>query len=704
MSDKKLLERIDKRFRAMSDAENDARVARLERLKFVRLGEQWPEAVKRDRETPGQERPCLTINRILQFRQQIVNESRQMRPSLMTRPVGDGADLDTSEIYNGVLRHIQEASDASVAYDTAAENQIDTGLGYFSVTTDYADNDSFNQEIKIVREHDIFRIFFDEMSTEPDGSDARDAIKLQEWAIEDFKAEYPGVEPISAKLDGITSWVDEKTVKVAQYYYLDITDDQLCLMADGSTVLYSQLPEQFRDLIQKKRPVQHKVCKIAKRAGDEIIEETELPTSYIPIIPVYGTEVWIEGKRHLQSLTQFAEDAQRLYNYNQSANTETNALAPKTPFIGAEGQFEGHETEWNNANRINYAYLEYKPVTDELGNSSLPPPRRESPVPGNQGYELAMNRSVDDMKACMGIYDASLGNRESDQSGKAINSQRQQAAMGNMHFNDNQGRSIKHAGRIIIEMIPKIYDTARVLRIIGEDGSPKTVKIDPNQPRPVNEQTNPETGKVEKIYNLNVGKYDLAIDIGPSYATKRQQSEESMMQFIQAFPPAAQVAGDLIAKEMDWPGAQEISKRLKVMLPPQIQQEIQSEESGEEDPKTAMMMHQMADQMQHMSQIIQQLQQAPEMKRLEFEAQQKQIDWFNAETQRLKVELEAKSKDFDNIHRMAEAELAHQLATTNQGMAAQDQAHSQQIAQAQQEQAEQNEQQQAAEQTETPTQ
>jgi hypothetical protein len=646
VDDKKLLERISNRFAAMVEAESEFRKTAEDDLRFVRLGDQWYAADKKARSVPGQERPTLVINRILQFRQQIVNEARQLRPSLNARPVNDGADIETAEIYQGLLRHIQEASDASIAYDTAAESQIDTGKGYFRVNVGYIDNDSFDQEIKIERIHDQFKVYYDEMSTAPDGSDARDCIIMEEWSIDDFREEYPNVKTADGN-DELGSWINKDTVRVAEYHYIESADDTLCEMKDGSTHLISELPTEFHPLIKRKRKVEKKFCKWVKRAGNEIIERTEIPCSFLTIIPVYGAETWVDGKRYLHGLTRFAKDAQRLYNYNQSANTEFNALAPKVPFICAEGQLEGHESQWANANRVNFSYLEYKPVTDDAG-AMMPPPRREPPPSTNPAYEAAMNRSVDDMKACMGIYDASLGNREGDQSGKAILSQQRQASLGNFHFTDNQARSIKHAGRVIIDLIPKIYDTKRVIRILGEDGTAKQVTIDPNAPKPSQDVQG------ETIYNLGSGKYDVVINVGPTYETKRQEAADNMINLLQKMPIVAQVAGDLIVQELDFPGGQEIAKRLKTMLPPQIQQEIQSEDEDNVDPQAAQMLHRMADQMQHLSQIIQQLQTEPDRKRLE-------IEEFKAWTDRMKVEADIAAKQIGQVHDMAVADLQHQI-------------------------------------------
>ena len=280
----------------------------------------------------------------------------------------------------------------------------------------------------------------------------------------------------------------------------------------------------------------------------------------------------------------------------------------------------------------------------------------------NPGFESAMNRAAEDIKATMGIYDASLGNREGDQSGRAINSQMKQASIGNFHFSSNLARSVKQAGRIIIELIPKIYDTPRAIRLLGEDGTPRNVKIDPNAPESVN-KTEEET-----VYNLNIGKYDVIADVGPSFATRRQEAAEAQMQMCQADPTLMQIAGDIIVSNMDWPGADDIAKRKKAMLPPQIQAIIEKEDNPqgkETDPQLEQQMNQMADQVEHLSQELQVLQAKAESKEEELE-----IKRFEAQTKRLELTHKMAMEETDMAHRIALDSMNAEMAMQpNDGMA-----------------------------------
>ena len=383
-ADDKTIKLAHKRFNESATREGDCRDARLDDIRFVRLMEQWPDTVKRDRETPGQERPMLTINRILQFRNQVINEIRQNNPSLKCRPVGDEAHVDTAEVIQGCFRHIQDQSNASIAYDTAVECQVDAGLGYFRLLPEYVDNNSFEQDVFVKRVEDPFRVYCGPY-TEPDGSDMEWAFIISTLGKDEFKEEYGDVNMEDwgdAGTGDSVGWWDEDTVRLAEYYEIKTEWRDLVRLVSGQSGFRDDMEQQTGqpipdELIDAKRKVQQKTCLWRKLGGNKILEETEIPTSFIPVIPVVGNEVWLNGKRHVHGLTRPGKDAQRQYNYMQSANTEALALAPKAPFIAAEGQLEGYEDEWAQANRINLSCLTYKPIT--VSGQIAPPPQRQNP-------------------------------------------------------------------------------------------------------------------------------------------------------------------------------------------------------------------------------------------------------------------------------------------------------------------------------------
>jgi len=656
-SDEKLLEIAVKRFNLAEELDSEEREKRKADIRFVRLGEQWLETVRRDRETPGAERPMLTINRLLQFRNQIVNEIRQNCPSIKARPIGDEASEETADIINGFIRHIQESSDARMCYETAADNQVDTGLGYFRLITDYVDSESFEQDIKFQRICDSASVLTSPFMN-PDGSDMTWAFVLEDMSKEDFEETWQNIDATS--FDSKTSLRrTNESILVADYYYIEESIKTLAQLTDGSVAWKDELPEDAQEFIANERKSTRKTVKACKIAGDKILEKSVIPGEFIPIFPVLGLETWIEGKRYLQGLTRPSIDAQRLYNYMESANAETLALAPKAPYIAAAGQIEGFETEWSLANKINVSVLQYNPISDE--GTAVPPPRRENPPSTNPGFDATMNRAAEDIKATMGIYDASLGNREGHQSGVAINSQRSQASIGNYHFSANLERSIKHAGRVIIGMIPTILDTARAIRVISENGETKNIKIDPNAPESVNKVKN-QDGTEVTVYNLTKGKYDVISDVGPTFATKRQESVEAQMQMVQADPSLMQIAGDIIIGNMDWPGAADIAKRKKAILPPEIQAIINEDEQGQEDPAAVEQMNKMADQIEHLSQELQKA-----ISEIESNEEELEIKRFEAQTKRLEVDHKIAMESTGLYHKIAMDSVSNVLLQPNTG-------------------------------------
>jgi hypothetical protein len=602
-TDKDLLKDAQEQFKRAEEAEADNRKMALDDLKFARLGEQWPETVRRQRELEG--RPCLTINRMPSFIRQVVNDSRQNKPSIRYVPVEDG-DEDTAEVMNGLIRNIEYTSNADIAYDTAIEFAVSCGMGYIRVDTDYSYDDSFSQDIKILQVPNVFSVYGDPDSTSADGSDWKTAFVTDILKEEDFKRRYPDAAISSVDGEDSLDWFGDDWVRIAEWWTKKEVPAQLLKLANGIILLedtYLQQKDMYDMLgLQVIGQRDTTTCKIKQRiiSGSDILEENDWAGKYIPIVPVYGDEVNVEGKRHFLSLIRHAKDAQQMFNYWRTASTELVALAPKAPFIGPVGAFDTDANKWATANTETHPYLEF--------DGDFPPERQPfSGVPAGALQE-AMNAS-DDMKSIMGIYDASLGARSNETSGRAIMARQREGDVSTFHFIDNLSRSIRQVGRICGDLIPKIYNEERVIRVLGEDGASKQVKI--------NGEYQDEDGKV-LMHDLSAGKYDLIVKSGPSFTSRREEAATQMMELIRSFPAAAPVVGDLIAQNLDWPGADEIAERLKAMLPPQIQNQ------QEIPPEVQQMMQQGQEQMQQMGQELQQLQQ--ENQQLKQQVQSKQAD------------------------------------------------------------------------------
>lgn len=591
-ADEKLLTEARERFALALEAESDNRNEGLDDRRF-KAGEQWPAQIKKQRE--DESRPCLTINKLPQFIKQVTNDERQNRPAIKVLPVDSGADPETAKILSGLIRHIEINSDADVAYDTAAEDAVTSGWGYFRVITEYADDLSFDQDIKIRRIRNPFTVYLDPAHQYPDGSDAKWGFISEELDKEEYKAQYPDADEkdweAAGDGDGGRLWYSDKKIRIAEYFRIVTEEKQIALLADGRTIARDELeqlsPEALSALqVVKTRKAEVKKVQWYKLIGNKVLDKREWPGKWIPIIKVTGDEQDIDGKLLLSGMIRNAKDPSRMYNYWRTAATELVALAPKAPFVGAEGQFEGHEHKWAAANVKSFPYLEYKPKS--LNGQPIPPPQRQPFAGTPVGVIQEAMTAADDIKAVTGIYDASLGARSNETSGRAIIARQREGDTSTFNYIDNLTRAIRHCGRILVDLIPKIYDAKRIVRILGEDGSEKQVQIVPGS------KEWPDYEALDNIYDISVGKYDVTVTVGPSYTTKRLEAADSMMQFVQAIPNAAPAVMDLVAKNMDWPGADDIAERLKKMLPPGLDEEADAEkEPAQPNPAEQMALQKM---------------------------------------------------------------------------------------------------------------
>ena len=606
---------------------------------------QWPADVLQTRgAVQGQTinaRPCLTINKLPQHVHQVTNEQRMNRPGIKVIPADDKADVDVADVFNGVIRHIEYISDADVAYDTACENQVSYGEGYIRLLTEYCDEDTFDQDIKIGRIRNSFSVYMDPLIQDPTGADAKWCFVTEDLPKAEYERLYPDAAPISTLMSlgvgdqSIAQWIGENTIRIAEYFYIEYEKQTLNLYP-GNQTAFSGTPEDKTLRMMFGKPIRtreadRKKVKWCKINGYDILEEREWAGAYIPVVRVVGNEFEVDGQMYVSGLVRNAKDAQRMYNYWVSQEAEMLALAPKAPFIGYGGQFEGYEQQWKTANTNNWPYLEVNPdVTDGQG-AVLPLPQRAQPPMASSGLLQAKAGAAEDIKSATGQYNASLGMTSNERSGKAILARQREGDIGTYHYVDNLARAIRHIGRQLVDLIPKIYDTERIARIIGEDGEPDTVKMNPMQEEPVKRIVDQEGVLIEKIYNPAVGKYDVRVITGPGYATKRQEALESMAQLLQGNPQLWQVAGDLFVKNMDWPGAQDLAKRFKKTIDPKVL-------ADEDDPALAaanQQMEAMAAEMENMFQMLQNVNQSMEAREMQIKQFEADIKAYSAETQRI---------------------------------------------------------------------
>ena len=607
---------------------------------------QWPADVLATRgAVQGQTinaRPCLTINKLPQHVRQVTNDQRQNRPAIKIIPVDDKADTEVADIFDGLMRHIEYISDADVAYDTACENQVAYGEGYIRILTEYCDSDSFDQDIKIGRVRNSFSVYMDPTIQDPCGSDASWCFITEDILKEDYERMFPDASPISTLQtlgvgdQSLSQWINEDTVRIAEYFYVEHEKKTLNLYP-GNVSLFEGTPEDKQMKLMGMKPVRTrqadvKKVKWCKINGYEILEEQEWAGKFIPVVRVVGNEFEVDGRIYVSGLVRNAKDAQRMYNYWVSQEAEMLALAPKAPFIGYGGQFEGYEQQWKTANTQNWPYLEVNPdVTDGQG-AVLPLPQRALPPMAQTGLIQAKMGASDDIKSTTGQYDSSLGATSNERSGRAILAREKQGDTGTYHYVDNLARAVRHIGRQIVDMAPKIYDTQRIARIIGMDGETKMAKIDPTQPVPVRKIEDQNGIVIDKIYNLGVGKYDVCVTTGPSYMTKRQESLDAMSQLLQGNPQLWAVAGDLFVKNMDWPGAQEMAKRFAKTIDPKL---LSDDDKTPELQAAEQQIQAMGQEMEQMHQMLKNVQQSMEARDIAIKEFDSQVKAYQAETQRI---------------------------------------------------------------------
>jgi len=598
-----------------NDGDTMNRQEALEDMKFVG-GEQWPVELQNSRNLES--RPVLTINKLDGYCRQVVNQIKQQRPRPKVHGMNSQSDEKVAEVIQGIIRHIEANSRADVAYDTAADYAVRMGWGYIRLRTDYVSEDSFDQEIFIDAVDNPFTVYYDINSVAPDGSDAERCLITTMMRKADFEKLYPNSDTMSflprGTGDSQSEWITKEDIRLAEYFYTVKEKADLYLLSDGTST-FAEDKDFFKRLeavgvtVVDKRPSYKKTVKWCKLTAVEVLEERTLPGRYIPVVPVYGRHIVIGDKRHKFGMVRYAKDPQRMYNFWQTSLTESVALAPKAKWLMAEGQDEGHENDWAQANIKSFPLLRYKQT--DIDGQPAQPPQRLQPEPPPEGILAATGLIDNDIKTMMGIFDpAQL--KQGNISGKALNGQQQQVDLSNFDFYDNLTISQAQVARIILNWIPEVYDTQRVMRIIGDDGRPDTVTI--------NERN--EIGQV--MNDVTVGLYDVVMDTGPGYNSRREAAVEAMTPILASDPNLMAQIGDLWFRNQDFPGADIIADRLATINPL-----AQIDEKSDIPPQAQMMIKQSQEQVKQLQQQLQALQltikQRQDIEQVKQEAETKRV-------------------------------------------------------------------------------
>lgn len=560
-------------------ADRDNRIAALEDMRHV-AGFQWTDAARAERAG----RPIVTINRSSQFLRQVSNPIRQNMPTIKVEPDRDD-DSDMAEIANGLLRRIQYNSSAGHVYAQSVEHMVSCGIGWFRIDHKYLDNESFNQEIIIKRVFDPLSIYPDPSSREPDRSDMGFCLVTEMIPRETFKQRYKKArdESFPAPSDmGSTNgipWTSGDNVRIAEYWKRKSHKKTLALLHDDRVIDITDMDEaRVRAMVAdgfivNTRDVDGFKPTMTLVSGEEQIADTyECPSQWIPIVPVVGSEIPLANGVYRHGLIRFQREPQQLHNYAMSVLMESFGLQPKAPILGTEKQIGPYKALWDKSNRSPTPYLLYGHDERAAG-----PPQRLDPAPLNQSAVAIAQMMSDDMKATTGIYDAALGAKSNETSGVAIAQREEQGNQATFHFVDNLEHSLEHAGRIILEMIPKIYDTHRTLKIIGDDDTEKAVEVNKPMIR---------FGNMDLKHNdLSQMKFQsVRVVLGPSYASRRAETVQNLINLVQALPQVGQVGADFIVKNMDFEGNEQMAERLRSLLPPQVLQAENPEQAQAMQP------------------------------------------------------------------------------------------------------------------------
>ncbi len=571
-ADRKIVDEAKARFHRCVEWESPSRARALDDTKFANgdayNGYQWPTKYKNERDLSG--RPALTINKTRQHCLQIVNDARQNKASVRVHPTGDGATFQAAKIFEGLIRHIEYQSNATVAYDKATWDQVIGGIGYWRIRTDYIHTETFDQEIYIQRIPDVRSVYLDPDIQEYDGSDAKFGFVFMDMPNDQFEAQYPRYKALArtTTLNSSDDWNTNDHTRVAEYYRRSMKADTLFVTADGdkikaSVIAGTPLLAQLReDKTVRSRRILSPAVEVYKIAADQVIESSTWAGSYIPIIRVVGEETVIDGQLDRKGHVRAMLDAQRMYNYWTSCAVEFGALQTKAPFVAPAASIEGVETDWENANVQNKAVLVYNAFDDE--GRPLPKPERQQPPVQSSAYMAGMQTAAQEMMSVTGQYQAELGMPSNERSGVAIQQRQRQGDTATYHYIDHLAIAMRFTGKQVIDLIPKIYDTQRVVRILAEDGSTNAdVTINPSlsqahavqMPPGQQGQQPPNDQNVFKlaqsaalIFNPNVGRYDVQADVGPQFGTQREEAFAAFSEIASQNPQLMSLIGDIMFK------------------------------------------------------------------------------------------------------------------------------------------------------------
>jgi len=554
----------------VGERESAYRLRALFELRFSH-GDQWEETYRQLRESGPNPRLCLTINRTEAMILQEINAFRQNRPAIRVRATTNmEKGKETAVVIAGIIKRIEQECNADIVYETAVDHQFRIGRGWYRIILEFADEMSFDLVPKLQRVRDWNSVYLDPVCQEPDGAGSQFGFVVEDMSHAEFKRQFPNKAIVDyaplAHDTRFQGWITADIVRVADYYYVEKNEEKIVQLSDGSVFKASEMPAKLPESIKfvdDRMATFEQIWHIKLSGAEVLMAPFAWPGADIPIIPVLGVEEDINGLIAYKGMTHNLIDPQRIFNFEATIEVETVALAPRAQWVAAEGSFEGYEREWRDSNISNAPYLEHAIVMTPDGQGVMPAPRREVSEPPIQALALLRGQAAEDMRAVSGVHQPTMGELPQGripESGEALRRLQHRGDITNAHFPGNAHRSIRQGGRILLDLITKLYTQKRVVSIIGLDDKEDIVTI--------NEEFTNKDGQ-KKFFDLSASKFEATIDTGPSLATQRQDSADSLIKTTSAYPEAGPVLADIIVRNLDFPDAQEASERLKRMVPVQ---------------------------------------------------------------------------------------------------------------------------------------
>lgn len=616
-----IIEEALERFEAAQEAWSRIHSQYKEDLLFAN-GEQWDEKTARIRSQ--EDRSMLNYNKLLTNIKYIVNNARMNTPGIICSPITDGASKNTARIFDGIIKYIQYNSNSKTVYANALKGVCAGGLGAFQVLAEKDYDDETGLVLKAIK--DPTTVFIDPDADRTCFEDMKYAFIINWMDKKQFKRQYPdaSADPLD---DGAKNWFQKDKIQVAEYWF-----------KMGKKVCYAII------------------------TGSEVLTlVTNYQGKYIPIVYMTGEEYVIDDVREFKGIVRDVKDIQRLLNYAKSETADYLARSAKQQWLLSEAQLGNYKSIWDSNNIQQYNYLPYASSADGA-------PRPIEPQVPPAALITAGQEADADLKASIGIRDP-LHDVPGSQSGKAIGLQISEANVGIYNFYDSLKDGIQVLGKILVDLIPHYYDEAKTIQIMGEDGQINPVKI--NQPYL-------ENGAWTE-HKLASGKYTVRVSSGPSYESQRSETAERLSDLVAKYPQMMQVAGDLIVKNLNFDGADEMASRLQATIDPkilaasnstngdtvgqlqaskaqlnQLQQQMQGLQQENQMLKTEQATKMQADTLKH--------QQAMELERLKFQNQlvlREQDSKADIALEKADMEHKIVTQHIDNQSKIFEKQLDH---------------------------------------------